>query len=162
MLQFLFTDPATDNGQPFVDMMKDFVTRYAGRAASTDDFIAVANAHIAETPVGGKFGMRNLNWFFHEWVYGTELPSYRLEYNLEPQPNGSFLLDGTLYQDDVPKEWFMPLPLVLQAGKGLKAVAVVYAHGPQTPVRIRIPERPAKLELDPDHWVLSARTSTHP
>jgi hypothetical protein len=162
MLHFLFTDPDTGNDQPFFDMMKDFVTRYAGRAASTDDFIAVANAHIAETPVGKRLGMKNLNWFFHEWVYGTELPSYRLEYNLEPQPNGSFILDGTLYQDDVPKEWFMPLPLVLQVGKGRKAVGVVYARGPQTRVKIKIAERPTKVELDPDHWILSAKTSTHP
>ena len=125
MLHFLFTDPETGNGQPFFDMMKDFVTRYAGRAASTDDFIAVANAHIAETSVGKKFGMKDLNWFFHQWVYGTELPSYRLEYNLEPQPNGSFMLNGTLYQDDVPQEWFMPLPLLIQVGKGREAWGAV-------------------------------------
>ena len=161
MLHFLFTDPDTGNGQPFFDMMRDFVTRYGGRAASTEDFIALANAHIADTPVGKKFGMKNLDWFFHEWVYGTELPSYRLEYNLEPQPDGSLLLDGTLYQDDVPKEWFMPLPLLIQAGKGREAHGVVYAHGPQTPVKIRIPERPTKVELDPDRWILSAKTSTH-
>ena len=55
MLHFLFTNPQTGDGQAFFDMMKDFVTRYSGQAASTDDFVAVVNEHIGATPVGQAF-----------------------------------------------------------------------------------------------------------
>lgn len=160
MLHFLFTDPTIGNDQPFFGMMKDFVSRYAGGAASTADFVAVASEHIGSTAVGQKFHMKDLNWFFRQWVYHTELPSYRLEYDLQPQPDGSMLLAGTLYQDDVPKDWFMPLPLVMEFGKGRTAHGLVYAAGPETPVKIKVAERPSRIELDPDHWVLSAKTST--
>ena len=160
MLHFVFTDPSTGNDQPFYDMMKDFVTRYASVAASTADFAAVVNQHMPDTAIGKKFQIKDLNWFFQEWVYGTGLPSYALEYALLPQPNGSFVLDGTLHQDDVPAGWIMPLPLQFEFGKGRKGVVVIWAHGPQAPVKIKIPEQPSKVELDPDHWVLSAKTAT--
>jgi hypothetical protein len=160
MLHFLFTDPNTGIGQSFFNMMSDFVTRYAGRSAATEDFIAVANQHFTDTVIGRKLQMKDLNWFFDQWVYQTALPSYELDYDIEPQPDGSFLLQGTLSQDDVPNDWFMPLPLLIEMGKGRQARGVIYARGPQSPVRIKIRERPTKVELDPDHWILSAKTLT--
>jgi aminopeptidase N len=161
MLHFLFTDPNTGNGQPFSDMMKDFVTRYAGRSAATNDFIAVVNERFPTTPIGRRLQTKDLDWFFRQWVYQTGLPSYALDYHIETQADGSFLLQGTLSQDDVPNDWFMPLPVRIETGKGRQALGVIYARGPQTPVRIRIGERPTKVELDPDRWILSAKTLTH-
>ena len=160
MLHFLFTDPNTGNDRTFYDMMKDFVGHYAGRSASTADFAALANQRMPDTAIGKKFQIKDLNWFFQEWVYGTGLPSYALDYDFLPQPNGSFVLEGTLYQGDVRAGWLMPLPLQLEFGKGRKALVVIWAHGPQAPVRLKMPEQPGKVELDPDHWVLSAKATT--
>jgi len=50
MLHFLFSDPSSGKDQPFLAMMSDFVKRYTDKAASTDDFVEVANAHFARTP----------------------------------------------------------------------------------------------------------------
>jgi hypothetical protein len=35
----------------------------------------------------------------------------------------------------------------------------VLAPGPQTPVNIKLPKSPEKVELDPELWVLSDKTS---
>jgi Peptidase family M1 domain len=160
MLHFLFSDINTGNDQPFFDMMKSFVGRYAGGSASTSDFIASANQRFPDTPIGKSFKMTDLNWFFRQWVYKTGLPSYELQYKLLPQPDGSMLVDGTLYQNDVPDNWLMPLPLVFEFAKGRPARGMVWAHGPQAPIKLKIPAQPSKVELDPDHWILSAKTST--
>jgi hypothetical protein len=160
MLHFLFSDINTGNDQPFFDMMKSFVGRYAGGSASTSDFIASANQRFPDTPIGKSFKMTDLNWFFRQWVYKTGLPSYELQYKLLPQPDGSMLVDGTLYQNDVPDNWLMPLPLVFEFAKGRQARGMVWAHGPQAPIKLKIPAQPSKVELDPDHWILSAKTST--
>ncbi|HYN83650.1 MAG TPA: hypothetical protein VER32_00235 [Pyrinomonadaceae bacterium] len=37
---------------------------------------------------------------------------------------------------------------------------IVNAHGPRTVVEIKLPATPKKVELDPDHRVLSESTST--
>ncbi len=159
MLHYLFTDPQTGSGKPFFDMMTDFVNRYRNRSATTDEFIQVANDHFASTPLARRFGLKNLNWFFKEWVYSAYLPSYRLEYSVDKQADGSYILNGTLYQDDVPKDFVMPIPLVLHFGKDKVADLALVADGPQQTVKVRLPSDPTKVELDPQMWVLSRKTS---
>jgi hypothetical protein len=54
----------------------------------------------------------------------------------------------------------MPLPLVAHFHGGKIARATVAAHGSHTPLSIKLPEPPEKVELDPDLWILSEKTST--
>jgi len=161
MLHFLFTDPQTGDGQAFFDMMKDFTRQHANGAASTEDFFAVANAHVGTTSLARKFGYKDLNWFYRQWVVQTYLPSYRVGYDLEPQPDGSILLKGTLVQEGIPdsEQWFMPIPLVITMAKGSKGVVDIAVMGKETPFKIKLPSRPQKIELDPELWVLSDHTS---
>ena len=141
-------------------MMSDFTSRFAGRSASTDDFRAVAGEHFVKTRVAQKFGIRDLDWFFQQWVFSTALPSYRLEYSIEPDGD-AFLIKGTVFQEGVPagENWFMPLPLVIRLDGDKVGRALVYAMGPQTPVNLRIASKPKAIELDPDMWVLSEKTT---
>ena len=101
MLHFLMSNPIDADDTAFVAMMKDFVERHRNGAASTEDFWAVASEHFARTPIAQKFGLRDLDWFFRQWVYGTELPSYTLEYQLKPQPDGGMVVSGLVKQDNV-------------------------------------------------------------
>lgn len=160
MLHFLFTDPNSGSGDPFFDMMRDFVERYRNKTASTDDFRLVANEHFVKTPIAKRYNIKDLNWFFQQWVYETYLPSYTLEYAVEPQPDGSVLLTGNVLQENVPDGFFMPLPLRIGFGGDKAATGTVAALGPKTPFKIKLPTKPTKVELDPNSWVLSESTST--
>ena len=160
MLHFLFIDPTNGNGQAFFDMMADFVNKFRGKAASTDDFRAAANEHFAGTPAAKRTGLRDLNWFFDQWVYQTALPSYRLEYVIEDQPDGTAMLRGTIFQENAPENWRMILPLVFSFGNNQSGTADIMVSGAQSPVALKLPRHPAKVELDPDAWVLSEKTST--
>jgi hypothetical protein len=160
MLNFLLTDPATGNGQPFFDMMKDFVNRHRNGMASTDDFRIVANEHFAKSPIAKLYGAKDLNWFFIQWVYNTELPSYEMKYRIDSQPDGTAVVSGTVTQENAGDKSFMPLPVVFQFGGKNVAYATVVAYGPSAPFKIKLPSKPEKVELDPDKWVLSEKTST--
>jgi aminopeptidase N len=104
--------------------------------------------------------MKDLNWFFSQWVWQKALPSYRLEYSLQNAPDGGTLLQGTVFQENAPEAWGMPLPLVIKFSGDHIARTVVLALGPQHAVTIRLPRKPESVELDPDHWILSDKTST--
>jgi hypothetical protein len=160
MLHYLFTNPANGDDAGFFDMMKDFVAQYKDSAASTDDFRFVANDHFARSPIGQRFKINNLNWFFDQWVYQTALPSYQLEYQIQDQPDGSVVVSGNVNTEDAPDTWLMPLPVVFTFGEKQYATATVIAHGPKAPFSIKLPHRPSKVELDPTVWILSAKTST--
>lgn len=162
MLHFLFTDPTSGKGQPFFDMMTDFVRRYNGTSVTTDDFIAVANEHFARTPIAQRLGLQDLNWFFSQWVFQTTLPSYRMEYTMESSGDGAYVVKGTVFQTGIPEgeKWFMPLPVMINFGGNKKGRALVYALGPETPFSLKIPAKPDSVELDPELWVLSEKTTT--
>ncbi|HTY63231.1 MAG TPA: M1 family aminopeptidase [Acidobacteriota bacterium] len=160
MLHFLFTDPSSGNGQAFFDMMKDFVDRYRNSAASTEQFAAVAGEHFARTPIAQKFGMKDLNWFFSQWVWQQSLPSYRFEYSIQDASDGGTLLQGTVFQENAPDNWGMPLPVVVKFPGDQVARIIVLAMGPQRAANIRLPRKPESVELDPDHWVLCDKAST--
>jgi hypothetical protein len=160
MLHLLFTDSATGDGQPFFDMMKDFVNKHRGAAATNESFREVVNQHFPKTPLAARYNLKDLNWFFNQWVYQTALPSYRLEYRLEDAGEGSFFVNYTLFQDGTPGDWLMFLPLKLQFAQGRSSLTTVHVQGPQTTGRIKVPSRPSSVELDPELWVLSEKTTT--
>jgi len=160
MLHFLFTHPEKADSTAFFEMLQDFVRRHQNGWASTEDFMAVANEHFVRTPLAQKYQMKDLNWFFQQWVYNAQLPSYRLEYAYETQPGNSVVLNGTVYQEGVPEDWFMFLPVVARSGRDGVARFVVHVHGPKAMLRIRLPRKPDEIQLDPDEWVLSEKTST--
>ncbi|HEV8135236.1 MAG TPA: M1 family aminopeptidase [Pyrinomonadaceae bacterium] len=160
MLHFLMTDPNSGDGQPFFNMMTDFVTRYRNQTASTDDFRRVANEHFARTPIAKEYNLPDLNWLFLQMVYQTALPSYELQYRITGAPDGKFMLSGTVVQQNTPNDWVMVLPLKLEFGDNQRATTTVIVQGASTPFQMRLPLRPRKVELDPDHWILSERTST--
>jgi hypothetical protein len=159
MLHFLLSNPATGDDKAFYDMMTDFVERHRDQFASTEDFRAVAGEHFARSPIAKRYGLKDLDWFFKQWVYQTGLPSYELEYQIQGQPDGSVVVRGALAQEGVPDWWIMPVPLVFQFGGNQSARGTVPANGPRTPFEIKLPRKPEKVELDPHRWVLSDKTS---
>lgn len=160
MLHFLLSHPTTGDDSAFAAMMSDFVEKYRDGAASTDNFRQVANAHFARSPLAQRYGLSNLDWFFQQWIYRTDLPSYTLEYGFKDKPDGSVIISGTVKQDNVPADFFMPLPILLSFDDNREARTTVRALGASTPFELKLPGRPRKVELDPHSWVLSDRTTT--
>ena len=160
MLHFMLSNPATGEGQPFFDMMTDFVERYRNKTASTDDFREVVNEHFARTPIARKYGMKDLNWLFRQAVYQSELPSYEMQYKIQPEPDGKVIVSGTIVQKNAPENWVMVLPVKFGFGGKQEAMGTVIVQGPSTPFQIRLPGAPSKVQLDPDRWILAENIST--
>lgn len=159
MLHFLLTHPVTGDDTAFYAMLKEFVTTHQGRAATTASFAQTASSYFARSPLGQKYRMSNLDWFFRQWVLGANLPGYRMEYKIEPQGSG-VIISGVVKQINAQDDWFMPLPLLIRFGKGQEARGTVHATGPVTPFSIPLPMKPSEVVLDPDMWVLSDKTET--
>jgi hypothetical protein len=159
MMHFLFSDPNTGDDRAFFEMMKDFVARHQNGWASTESFFAVASEHISKSSLGKRYKITDLNWFAQQWLYGSELPKYRLSYHFEPNPAGGVFLVGTIYQENVADNFFMPVPLVLDFGDKQRARGTIPALGKKTPVRVPLPSIPKRVQLDPDLWILSEKTS---
>ena len=48
-----------------------------------------------------------MDWFFNEWVYGTEIPEYDFKYSLNPGEGGKTVLKMSLTQSGVSDKFTM-------------------------------------------------------
>jgi hypothetical protein len=163
MLHFLFIDHSLKDKKdlPFFNMLAEFVKRYQGKAASTEDFVQVAGEQFAKTPLAQRFGLRDLDWFFRQWVLEAKYPSYRLEYGIENGAGGQSTMTLSVIQENAGPDWFMPLPVSVKFDDNTEAQVLVYAKGPKAPdLKVPLPKKVSSVELDPDLWIFSEKTST--
>ncbi|HEY6272255.1 MAG TPA: M1 family aminopeptidase, partial [Terriglobales bacterium] len=73
MVRVMMQDSASqDPDAKFKAMMHDFTKTYANRAASTEDFKAMTEKYMTrEMDLDGN---RKMDWFFDDYVYGTDYP----------------------------------------------------------------------------------------
>jgi len=102
--------------QRFKETMQDFVKTYTGKAATTEDFKAMVEKHM--TPEMDAEGNHTMDWFFNEYVYGTQLPTYKLDSSFESVPDGSYILSLKLAQTNVDEKFRMLVPLYLEMDDG--------------------------------------------
>ena len=99
----------------FKNMMQDFVKTYANRSATTEDFKAAVEKHM--TPGMDLRGNHTMDWFFDEYVYGTALPSYKLDYSFS-QSGSDVIMDMHLTQWGVDDKFSMLVPIYLELADG--------------------------------------------
>ena len=58
-----------------------------------------------------------MDWFFNQWVYGTEVPAYKFEYSVG-SAGGKSVLNGRITQSGVSNGFRMRVPLWVALGKG--------------------------------------------
>jgi hypothetical protein len=92
--------------------MKDFIQTHFNKDVSTEDFKAIVEKHM--TPEMNITNNGKMDWFFNEWVYGTEVPAYKLEYSVASDGT----LSGKVTQSGVSDHFVMIVPLYVDMGKG--------------------------------------------
>jgi len=100
----------------FKETMHDFASTYADQTATTEDFKAMVEKHM--TPEMDLDGNHRMDWFFNEYVYGTQVPSYKLDYGFEPGADGDMVMSLKLAQSGVDDTFKMPVPLYLEMANG--------------------------------------------
>ena len=96
----------------FQQMMKDFVQTHFNQPVSTEDFKAAVEKHM--TPEMNVDNNGKMDWFFNQWVYGTQVPAYKLEYKLSSEG----VLNGKITQSGVSDDFVMLVPIYIDTGKG--------------------------------------------
>ena len=136
-----------DQDKGFIAMMHDFVDSHREHAASTESFKAIAEKHM--TKLMDVEGNHRLDWFFDEWVYGTQIPRYQFEYQVTPADGGKTKLHMTLTQSDVDSHFFMLVPVFVDFGKGWIRIGQLGIAGNTTKTMDAVlPAVPKKVALN--------------
>jgi aminopeptidase N len=158
MLRMLMRDPkAKDADERFIAMMKDFTATYAGKDPSTADFQAVVERHLSK-PMD-LTGNGKMDWFFKQWVFGTEIPRYRYKIDVQDAGAGSYRLAGEVTQSEVSPDFRAYVPLYVDFAKGatvsLGGVALVGNQTVPIAATVRLPEKPKAVRINALMDVLS-------
>ena len=136
-----------ERDKDFIAMMHDFVTTHRDQAASTESFKAIAEKHMTKAMDLEHNG--RLDWFFNEWVYGTQIPRYKFEYQLTPGDGSKVNLHMTVTQSDVDERFAMLVPVFADFGKGMARLGQVPVIGNSSrTVDVSLPSQPKKVALN--------------
>jgi len=111
MLRMMMYNQHDGGDKRFQEMMKDFVKTYYNQPVSTEKFKAIVEKHMTDEM---DFGNHKMDWFFNQWVYGTEVPAYRLEYKV----TSDGVMSGKVSQSGVSDNFVMIVPIYVDMGKG--------------------------------------------
>jgi hypothetical protein len=147
MLREMLRQPgAKDPDARFVALLRTLASKYAYRALSSAGLQREIEAVM--TPSMDLEGGRSMEWFFDDWVRGTGVPHYRVEFSVHHSEKG-FLVRGKLFQSGVSRSFIAPVPLYANAGGHPTELGVVIAAGPETGFQFTTQAAPGKISIDP-------------
>jgi hypothetical protein len=145
MLRMMMFDFNKRDDSKFNAMLKDFLEQYRWKEASTADFVRIAEKHY-----GGK-----LDWFFNEWIYGTEVPFYHWSVKTSQDPDGKFVVSIDTQTDDVSPSFRMLVPFtILMEGDYHSTVRLDIDAPSKTITLPKVPYKPVKFIFNPYKSVL--------
>jgi len=144
----MYTDQGTGNrDQAFVDMMHDFVESHRDAPASTESFKAIVDKHMPKNLDLQQNG--RLDWFFREWVYGTQVPRYQFNYQVEPAGKSQVRVHTEITQSEVDGTFAMFVPVFADFGNGMMRLGQVAVIGNSTrKVDFILDREPKKVALN--------------
>ena len=143
MLRMMLTDFAknddrdgNDDGR-FRQMMRRFANDHLARPATTRTFEEAVTRAFDEP----------MDWFFDQWVYGVEVPTYRPDLAVVPTGDDDlpFALRGHIVQEDVPEDFRMPVPIQVTFDDQPPMVHRVWVEAARVDVDLPLPARPSKI-----------------
>jgi hypothetical protein len=151
-----------EHGKPnpdarFIEMMKDFVATWTDRNPSTRDFQAVVERHMV--PALDLAGDGKMNWFFRQWVEGTEIPGFETKLDVKHVSGDQYQIRGSITQSAVPYDFMSLAHLYVELPKGevahLGSVRITGSTTLPIDTTVRLAREPRRLVLNAMHDVLS-------
>lgn len=120
--------------------MRGFADEYRGKTANTDGF-EQAVAEAFDEP---------MDWFFDQWVYGVEVPTYKPNLRVVKLAEGEtpYALRGEIIQENVADGFRMPVPIMLTFENRPPMVLRVWVDAERVEVDQPLPAHPTKVEFN--------------
>jgi peptidase M1-like protein len=128
MLRILMLDLKTMSEDRFTAGMREFYQTYKGGRASTLDFQRQME----------KSSNADLSWFFGQWVYGTDIPTYKWAWRADPADGGKYKVRLRVVSERVPPSFLAYVPVTIDLGGDQVARLRVRVTGDTTAVELPV------------------------
>src|SRR5271163_3029621 len=153
MLREMLRDPnSKDPDARFRELLHAILAEHQFRPLSTADFQHAVEQHM--TPAMDIEGTHRMDWFFDQWVRGTDLPRYTVKFEVKPH-GSAFVVTGRLEQLGTEDAFTAPVPLyALRIGGKPERLGVVVTTGAETRFHFESRIRPTRIVIDPNLTLL--------
>lgn len=156
MLREMLRQPAANGKDPdarFMGLLHTLVSKYARKALTTADLQREVESVM--TPRMALEGGHSMEWFFDEYVRGTGIPHYKVQFTSRSSEKG-FQIRGKLMQDGVPRSFIAPVPIYATTAIPGRTIylGTVVATGEETTFTFISSVQPHKLVIDPHMTLL--------
>lgn len=127
--------------QKFNQLLRKFLEQFRNKNASIDDFERLT------TQVAGK----NMRYFFAQWVEGTGVPEFSVDYQIIRTRAGKFRTRGTVRQNF--ENLHLPVELTLHS-EGDSQTKILYLAGTSEDFDFESNGQPVSAEVDPNDKIL--------
>jgi aminopeptidase N len=132
---------ATIGNEKFDQLLRAFLEQYRGKSASIDDFERLT------TQIAG----RNMRYFFAQWVEGTGVPEFSVDYQIIRTRAGKFRTRGTVKQ--TLESLRLPIELMLRA-EGDNQTTTLPLEGRSEDFDFESNGQPLEVIVDPNNKIL--------
>ncbi len=127
--------------EKFDPLLRDFLETFRGKNASIDDFEKLTSQVAAE----------NMRYFFAQWVEGTGVPEFSVDYQIIRTRGGKFRTRGTVKQSL--ETLRMPVQLMLRS-EGDSQTSTIKIEGRSEDFDFESNGQPIEVLVDPNHRIL--------
>jgi hypothetical protein len=133
----------------FRRFLRDLRDRYEYKVITTNEFRLEAARYLPQ-----DWPDPSLEIFFDQWVYGTGIPKYKLDYRTKGKaPRIEF--QARLRQENVPDHFTAVVPVLIETLPGRSTTEYIRSDGPVTELNLVLRNPPSNVRLDPQKNVLA-------
>jgi hypothetical protein len=146
MLRNLLLDLETFSEGSFTDMMAELYSRFQDTTLTTLRFRELTE----------KYTGMDMGWFFDQWVYGSDIPTYDFSFKLERGEQGNYNALCRVEQSDVSENFRMFVPLEVEFKSGAKHYFRLLIDKPLYEFSLPpLAEKPKHIRFNPFNSVLA-------
>ena len=153
MLRMMLREPGSkDPDARFSGLLRSLIEQHRESTLSTAELQRATERVM--TPEMALEGGHSMEWFFDQWVRGTGIPRYAVQFTVKPQGE-SFLVRGTLQQSAVAESFLARVPLYATGASGKPVLlGAVVTGGASTPFHFTSRVKPKRIVIDPNQTLL--------
>jgi aminopeptidase N len=128
--------------EQFHKLLRSFLDQYRSKNASIDDFERLTS----------QVSAKDMRYFFAQWVEGTGVPEFSVDYQIIRTRSGKFRTRGTVRQNF--ENLHMPVELTLHSEGNDSQTKVLYLEGKSEDFDFESKGQPISAEVDPNDKIL--------
>ena len=139
MIRYLMYDYKNGSDAAFKRFLNDMLLEFSHKPVTTERLKALLESYL----------QTDMTWFFDQYVYGIDIPTYTFAYDTEKNAEGKYEVTCHVKQENVPATFKMMVPITLLFGDDQYAHLKIWVDKPENEIKLPpLPIKPKSIDFN--------------